>query len=239
MKDLSHKEFFQFILNQFLAIDKDLIPWKLTCSYCYNYPHNIHIKYIDTKKCKNVLENTKIVEIDTNLYLERTYVYFHKQCDCGLGDHIKTSFDIDFLDQDLPYLKTLKLSFMNHSSDLKMGSILSKLTSLTYLDLGINTHVPDYSFRRLKNLKVLYIRNNSNTAGIFHYLPNLHTIQIGYDVDSNICYIKPKHIPDYVSNIIQIGYSYECPINGWEARDGCEPMYQHETYSTIVRPEKN
>lgn len=238
MDQLINQEFFQFVLNQFLAIDKDLIPWKLTSSYCYNYPHYIHIKYSDVKKYNNLIKNTKISEIDTSLYLQKSEIYFYRQCDCGLTKHIRTSFDIDFLDQELPHLKKLTLSYMNHQSDLKMGSILSKLNNLEYLDLGINTYVPNYTFKNLNKLKTLYLRNNCNTAEIFQFLPNLETVQIGYEIESNLFYIKLKHIPAYITKIIQNGYSYNCPMKGWYARDGCEPLYQHEEYSIMIRAEK-
>lgn len=239
MNSIINQEYFHIILNQFLAIDKDLVPWKLTCTYCYYYQHNIYINYIDVKKCKNVLEYTNVVEIDTNLYLQKTSIYWFRQCECGLTDHIQTSFDLDFLDQDLPHLKTLKMSYMNYPSDTKIGYIISKLTSLEYLDLGINTYVSNYTFKDLTNLKVLYLRNNYNTSDIFNYLPKLETIQIGYDIDINMFYIKPKYVPDYIKKIVQNGYSYECPVKGWQDRDGCEPLYQHEEYSIIIRSERN
>lgn len=239
MNFLIHQEYFHVTLNQFLAIDKDLIPWKLTCNACYYYPHNIHIMHCDVKKCKNVLKNTKIIEIDTRLYLEKTNIYWFIECECGLSNHIITSFDLDFLSQDLPDLKILKMSYMNYSSDIEISSIVSKLTTLEYLDLGINTHLANYCFENLTNLKVLYLRNNCNTSEIFKYLPNLHTVQIGYEIDRNIFYIQPKQIPQYVTKIIEIGYSYECPVRGWQDRDGCEPLYQHEEYILILKPEKN
>jgi hypothetical protein len=239
MNKLIFQDFFQIILNDFIVNDRELIPWKLTCLYCYYYIHNINILCIDIKKCKNILNYTKIIEIDTNFYINKTNIYFYKDCECGLSDHILTSFDINFLSQDLQHLKVLKLTHMNYPNDNKLGHLISKLTSLEYLDLGINTYINDYSFKNLKNLKLLYLRNNTNTSSIFRYLPNLKIIQICFDIDSNMYYIDPSEIPSSISKIIQNGYSYDCPINGWKIRDGCEPLYQHEEYSIVIKSEKN
>lgn len=239
MNTLVNQEFFQIVLNQFLAIDKDLVSWKLTCTYCYDFIHDIHITCIDVKKCKTVLNNTKIVEIDTTMYAHKKNIWWVRPCECGLTDHMSNKFDLDFLDGNLPDLKVLKLSYMNHSSDLRVGAIVAKLTSLEYLDLGINTYVSNYTFKDLSNLKTLYLRNNCNTSEIFDYLPKLGTVQIGYEIDSNMFYIKPDHVPDRISKVIQNGYSYDCPVRGWQARDGCNPLYQHEEYSIILKSKKN
>jgi hypothetical protein len=107
------------------------------------------------------------------------------------------------------------------------------LTSLEFLDLGMYSNITNKGLKKLTNLKILYLRNNWDvTSNIFKYLPNLHTIQIGYETRTeSYCSIKPDEIPNSVSSVICFHYEeISCPYD-----IECDPLYCAEIFYEFIR----
>lgn len=222
--------FIQVEVCKFL-FDYDLIEWKKTCRFSYYFKHDIIINNINATKNKNVLKNTKIKEIDVNNYVSYPD-HLSYDCICGRSKFRVNNFDLNTFQINISYLKVLKLTFMNQLCDKQLGKLVSRCTSLEYLDLGINTYLPDYCFIALTNIKTLYLRNNYNTKAIFQYLPNLRLLQIASDDENILDYIHPEDVPNYVSYLIQIEYSYDCSMGQTKL---CEPYYPYEKKIIILR----
>lgn len=223
MNNLVKQEYFQIMLNQFLAIDEDLISWKLTCRYCY---YHIHFIYVMKTVPIHIYKYTIPVVIDTTNYVTSIPTLNRKLCKCCLNMKLINTFNFD----NITNLSHLKGLYLNYSAD---DIKLQKLTSLEVLDLGMYNYFTDHSFKKLKQLKVLYLQNNYDiTADIFKYLPNLTTIQIGFDMYSrSYCSIRLNEVPEYVSTVICTYFDdIICPYD-----DECDPLYHIKKYTVYLR----
>lgn len=197
MNDLVKQDFFQFVLNQFLVVDEDLIPWKYTNKSCYYYIHDIHITSMNISYC-DIARFLCPVYIDMEDLLQKqikifTFHKFHS------FDHLK-------------YL-TIQNIRIPHKQ-------LYNMTLLTYLDIGMNSNVTNKDLKKMINLESLCLGNNCHvTKDIFKYLPKLNMIQIGYDECKNMyCSIHPDDIPDSVQDVICSYYQPPYPMEVYVER---------------------
>lgn len=225
MNQLIRNEYFHIILNQFLAIDKDLIPWKLTCKYTYYYIYDIYVN--DVNILGEIIKYINPISINTYKYIYSLPTLGRKLCKCGLNMRLTNVFDFKKFNT-LHNLKELHLCYSPITD-----KHISYLKNLEFLDLGMHSHVTDKGLKKLTNLKILYLRNNWEvTKEIFKYLTKLHTLQIGYETYSDkYCSVKPDEIPKTINRVICSKYEdIECPYNV-----ECDPLYCIEVSSKIIR----
>lgn len=201
MNSLIGQEFFQLILNQFLVLDEDLIPWKLTCTDCFYHLHKIHIKSLQFEYGSMILDVVDPVEVNTSKHFDTEedpddsccgVVYYHPNFDYRV-------FNATYF----PNITHLTLSFtFTHLRD----DDISCLTSLVYLDLGLYNSFTDAAIKPLKNLESLFLRNNHRiTTSIFPHLPKLTTLQ--YDQASRF---HVDDVPESVKIVMTSIYDKIC-----------------------------
>lgn len=221
MNELINRDYFQIILNQFLSIDRELIPWKFVCKKCYYFPHKIHIS--DLNIYKNTITKLLIpVSINTKKFICYNLTMGQEICKCCLNTKITNVCRFNSF-HSIKYIKELRLYYSQITNKR-----LSKMKSLEYLDLGTYSNITNKGLKKLKKIKVLFLGNNSYiTKNIFRYLPNLHTIQIGFDIQNkSYCSICPEEIPKNISNVI---CNYYKKVNCRYSLN-CVPLYSIELY---------
>jgi hypothetical protein len=205
MNTLIGQDFLQINLNKFLFVDVDLIPWKMTCKACLDFPHNMTLKRCG-RRMGHVMLKSKIVTIDASRSVKEAY-------SIDIDDlYLQLTLDLRVFDSkfnDTSNLTRLILPF-SQDGDVRTEH-LSGLTSLTYLDLGMYNHFTDDVFVNLKNLETLYLRTNTwITSAIFQYTPKLCKLQI----PDNSPIDKQAEIPSTVATVIVIDYQSD-PVKIW------------------------
>ena len=231
MNQLLNLDYFQLQINRFIFHDNELLKWKYVCRSNYYYKHNIAIKKLKYYVKYHSLKYTNIIEIDTSKYVEKYQLFWTKWCPCKLNSLAISYFDFTKFNYNLKHVKKVILANMYFNN----FNIFNAFYFIEYLDLGMNTHIPDNIFKKVPNLKSLYLRNNYNTKEIFQYLPNLQFLQICYIVDDDIYYINLDDIPEKINTIMVESYSNICPIEGRNDRDGCEPISSYLVDYKIVK----
>lgn len=226
MDNIVYQDYFQFILNQFLVFDKDLIPWKLSCTSCYYYPHKVYISNANVSN-SNIAKFLCPTRIDTRKCTQPIPTLGRTLCKCGLNMKLTNTFNFDNF-HSLKYVEELTLDYSPITD-----SQLSKMTSLRCLDLGTYNNITDEGLKKLTNLEMLFLGNNWYiTKDIFNYLSKLRMIQIGYEVPSQLyCSIHLNEIPDHVQEVIcdyfdELMCIYE---------DDCDPLYLVNKSSEQIR----
>lgn len=204
MNSLVGKDFFESILNQFLVLDKFLIPWKLSNFKSFCYFHKIHFENFQFKVESMLLDVVDPISIDTSNIVECEY---KEDTIRGYGCFVyyRPNFETRIFNRlYLPNITHLTLFFTFHHLE---DSHISCLTSLIYLDLGMYNYFTNEAVISLKNLKNLFLRNNSRiTAEIFPHLPKLVMLQLKSDSS-----IRITDIPDTVATVITNVYDTACP----------------------------
>ena len=162
MNKIINCEFFQQSLNQFIQLDKDIIPWKYTCSFNYYYTHNIRIESFRLRLEYDIIAYINIVSIDTKKYHaiinsdEYEYVYNIKKLTTG---NIVLTYPVNFI---------IDFNLFDHRTFMC-------ISNLTYLSLYVShPGIYNYHLQYMTNLKYLDIGMNSNITNI--HLPNLETL---------------------------------------------------------------
>lgn len=198
MNTLIYQDFFQFIINEFILIDHDVIQWKLVCKACFNYIHNVYIKKLCNFDDSNVyLKKINIVSLDLTDHIEKIYDKYYIYV-----DHISLfNFDM-FKMYNFKNLYYLKLD--NDCCDLYDEHLLY-INNLVYLYLGNSKKVTNKGIINNTKLKTLLLGTNSIVdSDIFYYLPNLYSLQISQESP-----ILEKNIPNTVKEVTVLEYVYD------------------------------
>ncbi len=204
MNSLVKQQFFQLTLNQFLVLDKDLIPWKLSCVANFEFVHKIHIENFRPVSGTGILDVIDIVKLD--LFKHVTYEPEEEpRSDCAQF-YINSNFDTGLFDHNFGYLTNLTYLKLHFIWEELEDHHIHHLTSLVYLDIGDYNYFTDDAFENLQSLEVLFLRNNrAISSKVFSFLPNLHTIQI-----SNRSKISIDEIPETVTSVTVDVYDKLC-----------------------------
>ncbi len=205
MNDLIKQEYFQNTLNQFISMDEDLIRWKLTCTNCLLYKHDIHIQSDVCNIESSIFNHLNVVDLNLSKFYDTEEDEDSEGANCCIVYYIHPNFDKNLFDV-LQLSKLTHLTLGYNTFDKIVDSDIANFTSLIYLDVGVYSRFSNNAFKKLNKLEILYLNDNVTvTSNVFKYLPKLHTLYISDESD-----IKINNTPDYVINIFEIIYDYVC-----------------------------
>jgi len=163
MNNLINQHFFHLILNEFITYDSDVIPWKFTCRSIYYYIHVIYIQTYILHCNYYIFPYLKITYVDLTLFYsydeipDYTYIEYYNDYTYEFINVnypiLMNYFDYDILSESLTHL------CLYYKNENVTNELLYRLQNLTYLDLGIDSKVTDFT---LPNLERLYLQNNTS-----------------------------------------------------------------------------
>lgn len=190
---------FQFLLNQFIKEDIDLIPWKFVCKSNYNYTHDIELYNYKLSFHSNILYNLNVIKIDTwNFYNNTNDEYINI---VNSGNSIIT-YDLkepiiynDFDIRLFIFTSNLKHLSLYYEHPEVQSYHLSYFNNLEYLDIGMNSSIVSIY---VKTLTTLFLRNNSKIhINDILFMKKLKYLQICEVCNTDSPLVQGIHRSDY------------------------------------------
>jgi hypothetical protein len=178
----------QYLINQFIFIDKDLLPWKLTCRTNYYYKHDIVIQHINFPIGHFIYDRANVIKINTENFV-------------NTNDPEEYQFS-SFNYRTLLYINNLKSLYIYSMPRIK-NCYLKHITTLEILHLEDSTCITDDSISKLVNLVELVLGySNFITIKSILKLTKLRTLTISGNYDCHPMYtINPNDVPLNVINL--------------------------------------